>query len=145
MLRISKLTDYAVVLATHLATTSDSTSVRALAQQTAIPEPTVSKVLKALARDGVVTSRRGVRGGYSLARPPDSITIAEVITALEGPIAVTECTAQDTDECARETHCGVRANWQRINEAVQGALAAITLAEMARNQLQLVTIGRSTG
>lgn len=132
MLRISKMTDYAVVLATHLATVDRPHAARDLALHSQIPEPTASKVLKKLARAGVVTSHRGAKGGYALARPPHRIGIDQVIEAIEGPIAVTEC-SDDTAEssCEYETNCGVRANWQRINMAVQGALSQITLADMA--------------
>ena len=131
MLRISKLTDYGVVLATHLAGQDAPRSVRDLARETGIPQPTVSKVLKTLAKAGLVSSTRGARGGYALARPASRVPISDVIAALEGPIAVTECTDESADPCDYERRCGVRANWQRINEAVQSALAEITLAEMA--------------
>ncbi|MEM9074508.1 MAG: SUF system Fe-S cluster assembly regulator [Myxococcota bacterium] len=144
MLRISKLTDYGVILTTHLVGATGPTAVRDLAIETAIPEPTVRKVLKTLVRSGVVNSTRGARGGYALARSPDAISIAEVITALEGPIAVTECTDESADSsCAHATHCGVRGNWQRINAAVLHALRAITLAEMAGPNLHLVPLYRS--
>jgi FeS assembly SUF system regulator len=132
MLRISKMTDYAVVLATHLAATEGPHAARDLALHTQIPEPTASKVLKKLARAGVVASQRGAKGGYALARPPQHIGIHEVIQAIEGPIAVTECSDETSDSfCEYETNCGVRANWQRINLAVQSALSEITLADMA--------------
>ena len=126
------MTDYAVVLATHLAATEGAHPARDLALHTQIPEPTASKVLKKLARAGVVSSQRGAKGGYALARPPERIGIHEVIEAIEGPIAVTECSDETTDSsCEYETSCGVRANWQRINLAVQSALADISLADMA--------------
>ena len=134
MLRISKLTDYAVVLTTHLADASLAdrvAPVRALAEATGIPEPTASKVLKTLSKAAIVDSVRGAHGGYRLARPATAISVAEVIVALEGPIAVTECVDEATG-CTHEDHCGVRGNWQRINAAVQGALGAISLADMAR-------------
>ncbi len=144
MLRISKLTDYGVVLSTHLAGVVGPIAVRDLAAESGIPEPTVRKVLKTLARAGVVTSTRGVNGGYALSRSAEAINVAEIIAALEGPIAVTECTDESVDSsCAHETHCGVRGNWQRINEAVQEALAGITLAEMAKSALRLVPLSRS--
>ena len=145
MLRISKLTDYAVVLATHLAATDRPQPARDLAVQTQVPEPTASKVLKQLARAGVVTSQRGAKGGYVLARPPQEIGVVEVIEALEGPIAVTECSDETSESlCEYETNCGVRANWQRINVAVHEALSLITLADMAQPEaLELVTIARS--
>lgn len=132
MLRISKMTDYAVVLASHLAATQGPHAARDLALQTQIPEPTTSKVLKQLSRAGVVSSQRGAKGGYALARPPQHISIDEVIEAIEGPIAVTECSDDTTDSsCEYEPSCGVRANWQRINVAVHQALSGITLADMA--------------
>jgi FeS assembly SUF system regulator len=132
MLRISKMTDYAVVLATHLASADRPQAARDLALHTQIPEPTASKVLKTLARSGVVRSQRGVKGGYTLARPAARIGIHEVIEAIEGPIAVTECSDESADSsCEYETRCEVRANWQRINHAVHRALAEISLADMA--------------
>ena len=140
------MTDYAVVLATHLAITDGPHAARDLALHTQIPEPTASKVLKKLARAGVVTSQRGAKGGYALARPPQRIGIHEVIQAIEGPIAVTECSDETADSsCEYETNCGVRANWQRINLAVQSALAEITLADMAvPGTAELVSLVRSS-
>lgn len=132
MLRISRLTDYAVVLSSLLADAQQPTTVRDLAEASGIPQPTVSKVLKQLTRAGVVRSQRGVHGGYSLARQADKVGVHEIIEAIEGPIAVTECTDEQSDtDCAYETNCGVRANWQRINQAVQRALSGITLGDMA--------------
>ncbi len=145
MLRISKLTDYAIVVSTHLGSLPGAIAVSDLALATRIPQPTVSKVLKALTRAGVVVSHRGVHGGYRLARPPVEITVAEIIGALEGPISVTEC-ADDSPEhpCEHEPSCEVRANWQRINAAVQGALEGITLSDMARPEMPtLVRLSRS--
>lgn len=140
------MTDYAVVLATHLAGTKAAHAARDLAIQTQIPEPTASKVLKKLARAGVVVSQRGAKGGYALARSPDRIGVNEVIEAIEGPIAVTECSDESTDSfCEYETNCGVRANWQRINLAVHDALAEITLADMAfPGTAELVLLARSS-
>ncbi len=140
------MTDYAVVLATHLAATEGPHAARDLALQTQIPEPTASKVLKKLARAGVVISQRGARGGYALARPPQQVGVNEVIEAIEGPIAVTECSDETTDSlCEYETNCGVRANWQRINVAVHEALSAVTLADMAfPGAADLVPIARSS-
>ena len=142
MLRISRLTDYAVVLATQLAESLDSAAVSDLSRRTEIPAPTVSKVLKLLARAGVVVSVRGANGGYHLSRSADQIPILEVISAIEGPIAVTEC-AEDNSGCEHEPHCGVRANWQRINQAVQDALSGISLADMAQSGPALVVLHRS--
>jgi FeS assembly SUF system regulator len=145
MLRISRIADYGVVLGTRLATLplTDVRSVRDLARETGIPQPTVSKILKLLARGGVVDSERGAHGGYRLAKRAEDVTIAEVITALEGPIGVTECGAGEEDDalCEFSSHCGVRGNWQRINEAIAQALSAITLAEMAQPSPALVRLG----
>ena len=140
------MTDYAVVLATHLAAADGAHAARDLALQTQIPEPTASKVLKKLARAGVVISQRGAKGGYALARRPEQIGIHEVIEAIEGPIAVTECSDESTDSlCEYETNCGVRANWQRINLAVQRALSEISLADMAfPGTAELVSIALSS-
>ena len=140
------MTDYAVVLATHLAAVEGPHAARDLAVQTQIPEPTASKVLKKLARAGVVVSQRGAKGGYALARSAEQIGVNEVIEAIEGPIAVTECLDDTTDSfCEYETHCGVRANWQRINVAVHKALSEITLADMALpGTAELVSIARSS-
>lgn len=140
------MTDYAVVLATYLAATEGPHAARDLALQTQIPEPTASKVLKKLARAGVVVSQRGAKGGYALARSPEQIGVNEVIEAIEGPIAVTECSDETTDSlCEYETNCGVRANWQRINFAVHKALSEITLADMAfPGMAELVSIARSS-
>ncbi len=140
------MTDYAVVLATHLAAAQGPHAARDLAVQTQIPEPTASKVLRKLTRAGVVMSHRGAKGGYALARSPRKIGVNEVIEAIEGPIAVTECSDETTDSlCEYETNCGVRANWQRINVAVHKALSEITLADMAMpGTSELVSIALSS-
>ena len=129
MLRISKLTDYAIVLATHMATCAKPTSGRCLAELSGLPQPTVAKVLKSLSRAGVVEATRGVCGGYRLAKNAQSISVSEIIEAIDGPIAVTECTEQRS-ACAHEAGCGLQANWKQINAALTNALAAITLADM---------------
>jgi FeS assembly SUF system regulator len=132
MLRITKQSDYGIVLMTLFA--GDGTervhSTRDLAGLAKLPLPTVSKILKALARAGLLQSHRGVKGGYRLARHPGDISVEEIIRALEGPIAITECVEQGSD-CEIEATCPVRTNWQRINGAVREALAAIRLSEMA--------------
>ena len=135
------------MLTTQLAVTPSSRPVRDLAAETRIPQPTVSKVLKQLARAGVVTSIRGPQGGYRLARPATEIGVDEIITALEGPIAVTECADERSgSSCAYERRCGVRANWQRINDAVYAALDGIKLSDMAEpGGARLVQLVRSAG
>jgi FeS assembly SUF system regulator len=132
MLRITKQSDYGIVLMTLFAGEGRESvhSTRDLARLAQLPLPTVSKILKALARAGLLLSHRGVKGGYRLARQPGDISVEEIIRALEGPIAITECVDEDS-RCEIEGSCPVRTNWQRINGAVRDALASIRLSEMA--------------
>ena len=130
MLRISRLTDYGTVLLAHLAANQSSVcSAADVAEATGIALPTVSKLLKSLARAGLVTSTRGANGGYRLARAPQVITAADVIDALEGPVSITECSASDGD-CEHEGVCGVGSAWQRINVAIRRALKDVTLNDL---------------
>lgn len=132
MIRITKQADYGVVLMTLMAShEADLFTASQLAAETGLPQPTVSKILKLLTRAGLLASQRGVKGGYTLGRGADGITVAEIVTALDGPIAVTECIEQTPGECSREARCGVRGNWQRINLAIYDALESISLADMA--------------
>lgn len=131
MLRLSKLTDYATVLMTRLAQAPDELhSAQSLASRTRVELPTVSKVLKQLARAGLVVSQRGAQGGYRLARPADDISVAEIIAALEGPLGMTECSIH-AGLCAQESVCSVRRNWRKISRAIVGALDEVSLADMA--------------
>ena len=133
MIRLTKLADYGVMLMSHIAAAPDSLhSATSLARAASVAVPTVSKILKVMARKGLLVSHRGASGGYTLARSPAAITVAEVIAAVEGPIAVTECTDDSHSECVVESSCRVRTNWQKINDAVRGALEQITLEEMAQ-------------
>lgn len=134
MFRITKLTDYGVVLLTHLAQRAGEgpRGAREMAREVGLPLPTVSKILKALARGGLLDSQRGTKGGYILTRPPEKISVAEIIAALDGPIAITECIATAPGTCDQEPLCSVRANWQMINRTVHGALDKITLSQMIR-------------
>lgn len=132
MLRISKLTDYGTVLLAHLA--ANQATVRSAADvagATGIALPTVSKLLKSLARAGLVRSTRGANGGYRLSRPPQDISAADVIDALEGPVSITECSATDSD-CEHEGVCTVGGAWQRINVAIRRALQDVTLNDLVR-------------
>ena len=103
----------------------------------------VAKILKLLAREGVLVSHRGVNGGYALARSPRAIAVSEVITALDGPIAMTECINDGPGECVQKLICPLRSNWQVINRAVQRALDEIKIADMAQPlPEQLVLLGQ---
>ena len=132
MLRMSKMTDYAIVLMTRLAMDPKGQHAAAdLSAQVEMPLPTVSKILKQLARAGLLVSARGAQGGYSLGRPPEAISVAEIITILEGPIGLTECVSTP-GECGQEAHCSTRAHWEQINQAVYGALNEIKLSDMVQ-------------
>lgn len=132
MLRISKLTDYAFIVLGHMARGRAGVYAAAeLAEGTSVALPTVSKVLKALTRAGVVRSLRGVRGGYALNRPAHETSVAAVIDALEGPIAITECTAAD-HRCNQSDACQTRGNWDLINRAIRSALESVSLADLVR-------------
>jgi FeS assembly SUF system regulator len=144
MLRITKQTDYGIVLLTRMAQQPErQINAPELAAEVDLPLPTVSKILKLLARDGVLVSHRGVKGGYTLSRPPEGITVAAIIGSLEGPIAMTECIEDGSDDCDQMGRCSVQANWQVINRAVRSALEGITLRDMAEPlpQRHLVQLG----
>lgn len=148
MLRISKLTDYGIVLLTHFARELEQPlhNVRDLAAMSHLPVPTVSKILKMLSRAGFLVSHRGVKGGYSLAKPPVKITVAAIIAAIEGPVALTECSTNCPGMCDLEPVCPVRSNWRKISQVVRKALENLTLLEMARPLRELrASPGRSEG
>jgi FeS assembly SUF system regulator len=132
MLRISKMTDYAIMVMVELhSLRGEVLSAQALADRSRLELPTVSKVLKLLVKAGLVTSYRGPAGGYSLERNAKEVSVAEIIAAIEGPIAMTECSVEE-GLCAQEDICGLRGNWQRISVAVAKALEDVSLAEMAQ-------------
>jgi len=133
VLRMTRLTDYGIMLLTYIARDPEllMRNARDLATKAHLPLPTVSKILKVLAREGLLVAHRGAKGGFSLARRPEEIAVAEIINALEGPIAITECSVHASGKCELEWLCPVGSNWQRINQAVREALENITLAEMA--------------
>lgn len=132
MIRLSRISDYGIVLMAFLAEQPPESrhNAREIAERTQLPLPVVSKILKTLTRKGLLLSQRGPRGGYSLARHPDRINVVDMVTALEGPIGLTECTLHP-GQCIQEASCHVRKPWQQINQVVRGALARVTLAELA--------------
>ncbi|MCA9502643.1 MAG: Rrf2 family transcriptional regulator [Myxococcales bacterium] len=165
MFKLSKTTDYGIVLLAQLASdapdvlapdprTAPSTqgrtqsrtaladrtppasapparNARDLAESADLPVPMVSKILKALAREGILVSQRGSKGGYQLARPPEDLTVADMIRVLEGPVALTDC-AIGPSLCEHESLCAVREPWQVISRVVERALADVTLADLVR-------------
>jgi FeS assembly SUF system regulator len=134
MLRLTKQTDYALVLLSLMAREGRRPvfTARDLAERTHIPMPMVSKILKRLAREELLDSTRGANGGYSLARDPQAMSAAEVILKLEGPITLTECAGAADSLCAIEGSCPVSSTLQRVNRVVIEALRGISLADMAR-------------
>jgi FeS assembly SUF system regulator len=147
VIRITRLTDYGIVLLTHFARHPERPTRNApeIAAAARLPLPTVSKILKILAREGLLVPHRGAKGGFSLARSPLEITVADIISALEGPIALTECSTHGADRCGIESLCPVSTNWQRINRAVLDALSGVTLAEMASPRPALFPLLASRG
>jgi FeS assembly SUF system regulator len=145
MLRISKLTDYAILLMVELTRDGEMLSAHALAERIHVETPTASKVLKILAGSGLLESYRGANGGYRVNRSAAEISVAEVIAAIEGPIAMTECSVEE-GLCSQEDNCDLRSNWQRISLAVAQALRDVSLAEMSApaerqaNPLQITTL-----
>lgn len=130
MLRISKLTDYAILMMVELARDGEMLSAHTLAERVHVEIPTASKVLKLLAGNELLESYRGANGGYRVSRTAAEISVAEVIAAIEGPIAMTECSVEE-GLCAQEDNCDLRSNWQRISLAVAQALRDVSLAEMS--------------
>jgi len=129
MLKLSRLTDYAVAALVRLGTGDGVQTTPGIAAAIGVPEPTVAKVLKALGARGLVISTRGAHGGYRLGRPMGEIAVSEVILAIDGPIALTSCV--DGGDCESQSMCPIVGRWDPVNEAIRSALARITLADMA--------------
>lgn len=130
MIKLSRLADYGVVLLSQMG--GDAKAVHNaldLAERTGLPVPTVSKILATLARDNVLISVRGAKGGYRLATTAERITVADIIAAIDGPIALTQC-VDTAGSCNVETLCPTRAGWHKINDAILGALTNVTLADL---------------
>jgi len=140
MLRVSKLADYGTVVMVYLARHSqDRCNAKSIAAATHLTAPTVSKLLKILAKSELLQSTRGAQGGYVLMRPADEISVAEIIHAVEGQSGITEC-SHAHGECALEPICQIQANWQLINTAIEAALDSVSLAELAKPTLSISRI-----
>lgn len=138
MIRITKQTDYGVVLLNAMSQSTDVLlSTRDLSEGTQIPLPMVQKILKLLTRAELVHSQRGAGGGYRLAREAEAISVAEVIEALEGPIAITECLTEELDHsCQHAQGCSTRGNWNSINLAIRQVLEQFKLSDMQSETLR---------
>jgi FeS assembly SUF system regulator len=146
MIRITRQTDYGILLLSQMASRpmTEVHTAKHAALQSKIPLPMASKILKALARRGLLVSHRGVKGGYRLAAAAERISIADVIQALEGPIGITECSF-NPGACGQEGSCPVQSNWQRISLAMRDALDRIPLSDMVlphmhRPDVRLLTL-----
>lgn len=134
-MRLSNLADYAVVTMTAAARHCGGGRVSAseLAAETGLPAPTVQKLVSKLTAAGLLRSIRGAKGGLQLARPAAAITLADIVEAIEGPIALTACVEAGSHECDLEPHCAVRPHWGVVNNAVRGALAGIPLTQLTHS------------
>ena len=135
MIKLSRLTDYAIVLLSQMAKEGKGIHAASiLAEKTSLPLPTVSKVLKQLTKSGVLLAQRGASGGYRLAREPGAISVVSVIEAMDGPVAITECAGAVVLEsgscCGMRETCLVRGNWSKVNVAIRAALETVSLADM---------------
>ena len=146
MIKLTNLADYAVVLMCHLAQEpQELSSAVGLAKISNVPVPTVSKILGALSRAGVLRSQRGLKGGFYLARPADDISVADIVEAVDGPIALTNCIENAPGDCTLETLCTMKPHWQAINLAVKGALSGVSLAEISAPQIPAQSLGQLAG
>jgi FeS assembly SUF system regulator len=141
MIRLSKLTDYGLLLMCQIARSPrrNSHTARELAGECRLPLPTVSKLLRMLLQSGLLVSHRGIKGGYGLAREPESIPITEIIAALEGPFAFTECGSEDSGLCELESCCSVKDNQRIISHAIRAALERVMLSDLTQ-PMQLRTV-----
>ena len=144
MIKFSRLADYAVVILAELARAEEEMmAASALACKSNLPEPTVAKVLKLLAKGDVIVSIRGVNGGYKLARAQTEITVADVVTAVDGPVCLTTCVENSEAECEHACHCMVKGRWDQVNHAISAALEGVSLADMLVDPYDFINTSKS--
>jgi len=132
MLRLGKLTDYAIVLLGALAQNrGHALAATTLSEKTGLPRPTVAKILKKLHKVDMIGATRGAQGGYQMVKGPETISLAAVVEAMEGPIALTDCIPESARACAFGANCNHAGRWQKVNHAVRDALLRVSLADMA--------------
>lgn len=140
MLKLSRMIDYGVVILSQMTNQRDGLATAPeLAEATGLPAPMVSKIMKALARSDLVTSHRGVRGGYTLSRGPQDISVAAIVEALEGPVALTACVEASDSHCRVESLCPIRGGWEKVNDAIRDALEAVSLADLIYSGFENMT------
>ena len=133
MIRLSRLADYGLVLMGRMAIQPATVhTALGLSEDTQLPMPTVAKLLVRLTQGGLLISHRGAKGGYELARAPSAMTVADIVVAVDGPIALTQCLEHGAGPCDVEPICPTRRGWNRLNEAVKHALAEVSLAELVQ-------------
>ncbi len=146
MLRVSRLSDYALVVLSELTEAHEPQSASALARRSGLPTPTVAKLLKRFAGQGWVEARRGVHGGYRLRVDPSQVTVAQVLEITEGPVSLVNCGENRAEPaCARLHRCGLAAKWEQINAALVAALEAVTLAELGAASSPVVQVRLKNG
>ena len=131
MIKLGKLTDYAIVVMVQLAKEGASRSAHQLSDKTGLPEPTVAKVLKTLLKEKLVMSARGAQGGYKLAKTAEELSVRNIIEALDGPIAIVACVDGTGDNCQAAGRCPTKGRWDPVNLAIRDALDSIRLSDMA--------------
>lgn len=130
MLKIGKMTDYAVLILAAMAKAPTAVmSATHIADSLHLSQPTVSKILKTLADSSLVLSQRGAEGGYHLGKPAESISVAEVIAAMEGDLTMTEC-CETTSHCSIGTLCSMQENWLKINKLIKELLSRLSIIDM---------------
>ncbi|MEX1035109.1 MAG: SUF system Fe-S cluster assembly regulator [Sneathiella sp.] len=134
MIKLSKMTDYGVVIMSEMARLPGRTMTAPdVSLHTGLPVPTAAKILRILAKSPFLTSHRGAHGGYHLTRDAEAITIAEIVRAMEGPVAVTSCVDDSIEDCSVQSCCPMRGGWEKINRALNTALENVTLADMCHD------------
>lgn len=131
MIKLGKLTDYAIVVMVQLAKEGASRSAHQLSEKTGLPEPTVAKVLKTLLKENLVSSARGAQGGYKLARAPEELSVRSIIEAIDGPIQIVACVDNTPQNCHAAGRCPTKGRWDPVNLAIRDALDNIRLSDMA--------------
>ena len=131
MIRVSRMADYGVVAMTHIARRADDLHTAAsVAEATGVPLPSATKLLKLLAKHEILASQRGAHGGYMLKRRPADVSVADLIVAIDGPIALADCLQGEDSACGLEGFCSIRNPWQKVSDAIRVALEEVSLAEM---------------
>lgn len=144
MIKLSKMTDYGVVIMSEMARLPDRTMTAPdVSLHTGLPVPTAAKILRILAKSPFLTSQRGAHGGYKMSVAPKDISIAEIVRAMEGPVAVTSCVDDNGPECTVESCCPMRGGWEKINRALNTALEEVTLADMCHDTKNVITNRRT--